>query len=637
MISRWCFYLRLGWLDLVRLWSTTQHHVIIVAGICLPILMLLGLKRGHVAELRQELVTSPSGREVTFWSAQKGELMDRQAITRLERELPAIEVIIPEKQRVVRLRRRVSNTRTIEIETATLYSTRQGDPKLKQLGIEAPRKGARALILGRSLADQLKVGVEDQVQVEVIRGRDAAGEVAQLECRVQAVIPTETEGALIGYADLDVLDAFEHYMRGQRVPEFGWPGARQPARDGYSSYLIFCEASHDLSADDQALFAERGLQLQDCSTQPPTPLSELLDPQRRANLKIYQARTAKSTTTDGSVFYLAPSELSEATSADDVVLPWNTPAQANLLQQKWLLVGLSLPRRTWLREYFLEPALAFDYEAPSNVMHLTTALTAPHPAVFKWPLKNQQTVHLKPQPITDAPAGATPAQPAAVQIAAVPATLTAWLAAYNAGTVDFDSAAQLFIPLPQPAVYDRARLYSSTIDDVPAVVQQLTDRHFAVMSETGRISEIQHQDRSLQLLVLVVGAGVFLFGVVTVVSVLIDSTDRKRGTIGILRVMGMSPVGIFSSILMRATAIGGLSAVLSMACGWVMAHGLEWVPPAPVWWLAWKPVMHVEILPIDWSIVAAGSFICCSVGALLPAWRASRLDPFDAIVEGRFR
>ena len=35
MIRRWQFYLRLGWLDLVRLWPTTRHHAIIVAGICL--------------------------------------------------------------------------------------------------------------------------------------------------------------------------------------------------------------------------------------------------------------------------------------------------------------------------------------------------------------------------------------------------------------------------------------------------------------------------------------------------------------------------------------------------------------------------------------------------------------------------
>ena len=78
----WLFYTQLAVQDLVRLWGATQHHVIIVAGICLPILLLLGLERGHVADLRRDLLTSPTGRQIVFWSAQQGDLLDREAISR---------------------------------------------------------------------------------------------------------------------------------------------------------------------------------------------------------------------------------------------------------------------------------------------------------------------------------------------------------------------------------------------------------------------------------------------------------------------------------------------------------------------------------------------------------------------------
>lgn len=638
MISRWLFYIRLGWLDLVRLWPTTQHHVIIVAGICLPILILLGLKRGHVAELREELVTSPSGREVTFWSAQKGELMDRNAVAKLERELPAVEVIIPEKQRIVRLRRQLSGKNTIEVESATLFSTRQGDPKLKQLGVKAPRAGERVLILGQGLAEQLNIKVNESLQVVVMRGRGPDEESAIVDCRIQAIIPTETQGAMIGYADIDLLDALEQYVRGQRVSEFGWHSARQPARDGYSSYLIFCEADSNLTADDQRLFAERGLHLVDLSDKPPDPLPELLAPEKRERLKIYQASTLSSMKKAGASLHLAPSELSELTTSDDVVVPWNSPASARIRQESWLLVGLSLPKRTWLREYFRLPSLAFDYEAAPNLLRpVNFKADSQTNSLISWPLNDKQLVMLKPEAVSDRPMNEKLPAKVNRHIAAVPANLTSWLTAHRAGLVEFDSSVQLFVPLPQPPVYDRARLYSTTIDDVPAVVKVLSEKQFAVMSETGRISEIHRQDVSLQLLVVVVGAGVFLFGVVTVVSVLIDSTDRKRATIGILRVMGMSRAGIFISILMRAATIGFLAAALSVGCGWCLASGLEWIPPAKYWWLNWKPVMNVELYPIDWTIVAVGSLLCCSFGALIPAWRASRLDPFDAIIEGRFR
>jgi ABC-type lipoprotein release transport system permease subunit len=115
-----------------------------------------------------------------------------------------------------------------------------------------------------------------------------------------------------------------------------------------------------------------------------------------------------------------------------------------------------------------------------------------------------------------------------------------------------------------------------------------------------------------------------------------DSTDRKRGTIGILRVMGMSRGGIFASILLRATAIGAAAALLSLLCGWGLSQAMAW-PPRDSAWLQWKPVIAVQLHQWDLLIVAAGAMLCCGFGAIPPAWRASRLDPFDAIVEGRFR
>ena len=116
-----------------------------------------------------------------------------------------------------------------------------------------------------------------------------------------------------------------------------------------------------------------------------------------------------------------------------------------------------------------------------------------------------------------------------------------------------------------------------------------------------------------------------------------DSTDRKRVTIGILRVMGMSRAGIFASILLRATAIGAAAAVLSVLCGVGLSYLLGWIPPAEIGWLSWKPIVSVRIDQDDLILVATGAMLCCGLGAIPPAWKASNLDPFDAIVEGRFR
>jgi putative ABC transport system permease protein len=228
------------------------------------------------------------------------------------------------------------------------------------------------------------------------------------------------------------------------------------------------------------------------------------------------------------------------------------------------------------------------------------------------------------------------ADPASNRVLVVPANLLAWIDAYGAGTVEYDQAIQLFVAKAESPVYDRARLYARTIDEVPSVVAELAKKNFAVMSENGRISEIQRQDQSLQLLVWIVGLGVFLFGVLTVFSVLMDSTDRKRGTIGVLRVMGMSRFGIFVSVLLRATAIGAGATVLSLIFGIGLSAFLGW-SPEKIDWLHWKPIVSVSMSLVDLLLVAVGAMFCCGLGALLPAWRASQLDPFDALVEGRFR
>ena len=100
-MKRWLLYHALTVLDVIRLWSTVQHHVVIVAGICLPILILLGLKNGHVADLREDLLKSPTGRQVVFWSGQQGELMTVDRIHAYEQEIPGVEVVIPEIQKLV--------------------------------------------------------------------------------------------------------------------------------------------------------------------------------------------------------------------------------------------------------------------------------------------------------------------------------------------------------------------------------------------------------------------------------------------------------------------------------------------------------------------------------------------------------
>jgi putative ABC transport system permease protein len=248
-------------------------------------------------------------------------------------------------------------------------------------------------------------------------------------------------------------------------------------------------------------------------------------------------------------------------------------------------------------------------------------------------LLEQPTVDAQ-QPVTQADQSNEPFTGDA-DTAYVPVSLLALLNQAGRDQVTLDVEGRKFVPASTPVSFTKARLYTATIDDVPLAADMLAKRKYAVLSEVSRIAEIQEQDTSLRVLVAVVALGVFLFGVITVFSVLVDSTDRKKGMIGILRVMGISGPGVFFILLARAVIIGVMAAAVCCGIG-VLLAALLGKTIAGAEYLAWLPQVRVVLGPSEYLLVTAGAILCAAFGVLMPALKASRLDPFDAIMEGQF-
>lgn len=685
-MRRWFFYHLLAWRDIVRLWPTTQHQIVIIAGICLPILLLLGLKRGHVAELRKDLLTSPSGRQIVFWSAQGGKLLDAVALEELTAAVPETDLIIPEAQRMVEIVPLTSRTTVAtdaEPELVTLYSTQRNDPVLAQFNADVLEDGTAGVVLSQTVADRLNVRVKDEVQLRLRRRRESVEETHAILGRVAAITPASGDGSQTGYAHLSLLKSIEQYVRGYAVAEHGLPAIQGlAARDEYYTYLVFCQKGPqtDLQPDDLSFLEERGMACNEVTEVSKKSLGGLLVNGRLGDLKVYEL---KQRSPDGgpTPLRVSPMFIMENTQAiDDFVLRWNAPVKANVAGKTCELVGLSLPSISqtggWIHDYLAIANAGFGFEASQakpfqaqsisgcSTVEETVEVMLPDGVVL--PLTWKSEPMSKARPAAEAPSpdkedsksGEPPAEAAIVVDAAkevapehhpaqkeslesesstlvVPANLLAWIHSHLAGQAQYDSTGRVFAPLPEPVVFDKARLYTRTIDGVPAAVSHLAGQGYAVLSESTRIAEIQTQDQSLQLLVIVVAVGVFFFGVVTVVSVLVDSTDRKRGTIGILRVMGMSRSGVFYVVLVRAMIIGLLAAVLSLAMGLLFGWLVGPEPKTWGWTLPWSPV-NVVFVQWDLAVVFVGALACSGIGALAPAWRAGSIDPFDAIMEGRF-
>jgi len=796
LFYRWLWYHYLVFVDTFRRLRLLSLHVCIVAGICLPILILRGINRGHVADLRHSLETSPVGRQVTFWSAQRGPILDDHLLEKLHREIAGVEIIIPELTTLVGISTRDGKA---SLEAITLRSTASGDPILKQLGVDVVQEGERALVLSESAAQRLGVRAGDTAKITLYR----EGEEHHIEVIVKAILKRDTpqnsstatakgpeepspwEGDNVGFMDYRTINIIDQYKRGYAVPEWALPASRRlQAPDEYESYLVFCKISDQLRDDDIKTLHETFDGVERVEDPVLAGLYGIVRADSQSELVVYRLFSHTSPG-HNKRFHVLPSEINKKTYPDEVILAWNSPRTANLDGKQYQLVGLSFEDPSWLRRHLLDRKAAFDYSAKefsvlfphssdlasrSSVTLLLEdgqrvelqVVTLPEPqktntalqgsdvpptsagssqqeippssgnhaqpgpphnhgdsksepsqspgqvpqpgetddkrAESDSPPNNDQTPNtaepaMKPTPgsqkdnqnatpaqesgsaaeapgqsatippspsndeettnknnATTEPALTLPsAESAETNVAVVPTHLLAHLHALSQGTAIFDAQSKKFVPKSEKPRYDKARLYAKTIDEVPAVVTALRTMLFVPKSEEDRILEIKKEAMALDILVFIVGAVIFVFGLATVATVLWDSTNRKRKDIGILRIMGTSGAAVLYMVLLRAFIIGVLSTVVSFAVAYMACSFLSVrAPPSsvPLWlstWLThmfqWKASLNLTAhafldLNEDW-IVALVALGCSFLGAIVPGLLASRLDPFDAVVHAK--
>jgi putative ABC transport system permease protein len=644
--------------DVFRLWSASQLQVIIIAGICLPILLLLGLKNGHVADLREDLVTSPVGRQIVFWSAKQGDFLTKEVLADIQGRIPNVSLVIPESQKLVFVEHGNSEGTAGVQSPLTLYSTLPGDPILEQFGAAIGNAAfdaeALPLILSEPTAKALGKKVGDAAAITIKRRLGAEEQDHVLDFMIVGTVASGDEsGGFVGFTHLDVMACLEKFGTGEAVPELSIPAMSSlRAVDLYSQMLLVCfrGPTTDLTAKDHSFLAERGLVAEEATNPDITNLYGTLKADAAKELKFYALRFAGEQDNGQSVIRDNPELLSRNTEAqDDLVLRWCDPLTVQVNGDEFRLVGLTLPNKRqtggWIQNFLRRQAPWFTYEEstakPLSVRGSTSVIEKLRDGEIAFSEKLRASLRPLEQPTDDAE------QPDAQvdqdielfegdpKTAYAPVSLLALLNQATRDQVTLDLEGRKFIPASTPVSFTKARMYTATIDDVPLAADMLAKRKYAVLSEVSRIAEIQEQDTSLRVLVAVVALGVFLFGVITVFSVLVDSTDRKKGMIGILRVMGISGPGVFFILLARAVIIGVMAAAVCCGIG-VLLAALLGKTIAGAEYLAWLPQVRVVLGPSEYLLVTAGAILCAAFGVLMPALKASRLDPFDAIMEGQF-
>jgi lipoprotein-releasing system permease protein len=136
-------------------------------------------------------------------------------------------------------------------------------------------------------------------------------------------------------------------------------------------------------------------------------------------------------------------------------------------------------------------------------------------------------------------------------------------------------------------------------------------------------------EKAVMFLIL---ALIVLVAAFNIVSTLFMVVLEKRRDIGVLRSLGARRGTILQVFLAEGLLIGGLGTGLGLALGSALIAVLKRYPfvrlPGDVYFIERLPVRPEAG---DFAAVGVAALLLCLAAALYPAWRASLLDPVEAI------
>jgi len=161
---------------------------------------------------------------------------------------------------------------------------------------------------------------------------------------------------------------------------------------------------------------------------------------------------------------------------------------------------------------------------------------------------------------------------------------------------------------------------------VAAIRERLVERHggredFTVVTQSAMLEMIDDVLVALTIGVGALGAVSLAVGAVGVLTILWISVGERTQEIGLCRALGATTTDIAAEFLAEAAALSTLGGALGLALGLGVAATVERLWPA------------LDLTPrLEFVLAALGtSALVGLLAGVLPALRAARLDPVDAL------
>ncbi len=166
--------------------------------------------------------------------------------------------------------------------------------------------------------------------------------------------------------------------------------------------------------------------------------------------------------------------------------------------------------------------------------------------------------------------------------------------------------------------------------DVPALVTDWTRSH----ANFFRAVQLEKTMMTI-ILFLIVAVAAF-----NIVSTLVMAVQEKYADIAILRTLGASPGSIMTVFVLQGAIIGLVGLAAGVVGGLLLANNLDVVIPAiealtgATLWN--KEIYYISELPSkvlasDVITITSLSFVLTLIATLYPSWRASRVNPAEAL------
>lgn len=220
-------------------------------------------------------------------------------------------------------------------------------------------------------------------------------------------------------------------------------------------------------------------------------------------------------------------------------------------------------------------------------------------------------------------------------------------AIFQVGQSQYDKSV-IFMPLPEAQRFfnkngevDYLEIFVDNPQQVDtAAIRAATDGALQVSDWTQRDPVYQNMlvvERNVMFIILSLIVIVAVFNIIAGLLMLVKDKGRD---IAVLRTMGATSGAIMRVFLIAGASIGAVGAALGLVFGIIICWNIESIRQFLSWlfginfydsqvYLLSK--MRADINPVEVTVIVATAFILAVLATLYPSWRASRLDPVDAL------